>query len=196
MNLKLCRTKIIQLINQYSINGLVTDSQKNSDYLLRINNLIDTAQKELSNKKEIYKTQSYQQTANYNATDYAKYDLPANFKKELSVRLRKYPDSTDIEYLIENNQLLVDPNLDGTIVLAYSKYPETINDDSSEFAELEIAVDAQEAIPYYVGGHIFLEDNPSTATMLLNEYEVKKAALINIVPTQQVKIQDSFSWGW
>jgi len=53
MNLSLLDTKIIQLINQYSINGSLTPSASNQDYLLRTRNLIDACQKELASIRKL-----------------------------------------------------------------------------------------------------------------------------------------------
>ena len=53
MDLALLDIKILQLINQYSINGSLTPAVSNQDYLLKTRNLIDTCQKELANIRKI-----------------------------------------------------------------------------------------------------------------------------------------------
>lgn len=54
MNLKTAKEKAIQLINEYSNNGSLISAAQNADYLNRMNNLADTAQKEIATVRKIH----------------------------------------------------------------------------------------------------------------------------------------------
>ncbi|MDP4147478.1 MAG: hypothetical protein Q8936_23920 [Bacillota bacterium] len=178
MNLKQVKTKVLQLINQYSINGNLVLDSTNYDYTLRINNLIDTAQKELAMIIPIVQTSEITLTPNINATDWNNVPLPDRTIEIKNMYVENYPSYLKIDATnIIGGNILLDPTLTGTLILEYSKFPSDILDTSTDDTALELRTDVQELIPYYVAGHIYQEDNPSIATLLLNEYENKKLSL-------------------
>lgn len=192
MNLALLDIKIIQIINRYSINGSV--STDNQDYLLRTRNLIDSCQKEIANIFPVIKSAEFTQVSSSDPLDYTFIGIPADCEKILNVELKSYPEFKSISYKVYNDNILVSPYIEGTIIVTYTKIINDITTDTSENTELEIDKTYQEFIPYYVAGHIYFEDNPTIATTLLNEYEQK---LLRAKP-KNVSGQNSVGngWGW
>lgn len=196
MNLALLDIKILQLINQYSINGSLTPSVSNQDYLLKTRNLIDACQKELASIRKIPTTHHVILTgiADHGETPklFTEITLPTDFKelKDIFLENEYYNEITD--YIFESKKLLINSKLVGNLAINYYKNPTTITKDTLEATELEIDEDIQELIPYYVGGWIYLEDNPTIATMLLNEYERKISRIQPIMPISPVIIENVF----
>lgn len=299
MNLTLLDTKIIQLINQYSINGTLTTTATLQDYLLRTRNLIDACQKEIATRKKIPKAlhifqntipnqipgllgqQLYQhlnqditftafgtkafvfevngpctmtvevngvtqedialslsttemtefkdfvetlttdevtlrfsglypfniQNIGMYAYDFAKttdipqyrayniYPLPVDCMELRNIKTGQYPSQyiNIKDFYIEGNNILINSFADGNLVLNYYKYPTTITKDTPEETELEVSIDAQELIPLYVAAHVYLEDNPTIGTTLLNEYQNK---FNNLFMVDINKSQTSITNGW
>jgi len=201
MNLLQLDTKILQLINQYSINGSLVGVAQNQDYLLRTRNLVDTCQKELANIRKIPDTihtlldqvSTHGTSYNEKYKIYTEIALPTDFKelKDIWIENEFYSSVTD--YKFEGKLLLIKSNLVGDLAINYYKYPTTIDVNTVETVELEIDIDAQELIPYYVAGIVYLEDNPTIATMLLNMYESKKSGIRDILPDTPVIIENIYS---
>jgi len=297
MNLLQLDVKILQLINQYSINGSLVDVSQNKDYLLRTRNLIDTCQKELANIRKLPNVyhvalnaiknqlngfsgqQLYQHldkdiTFNaigsksyyfevdkpctvtievngivqitltlipteftsykgfitsssgdnviirfsglypYNmqnialyaylfasiedipqARAYTRITLPTDYRDLKEICLESYPFSylPMNDYKFEGKTLLINSFLVGNLAIHYYKYPKTITIDTVETQELEIDTDVQELIAYYVAGWIYLEDNPTIGTMLLNEYKDKKDRINVILTETPITIENIYS---
>jgi len=126
---------------------------------------------------------------------YQKIDLPTDFKELRDIYLESYPFSylPVTDYKFEKKTLLMNSFLTGNLAIHYYKYPATVDKDSLTTQELEIDIDIQELIPYYVAGFIYLEDNPTVATMLLNTYESKKAGIREILPDTPLIIENIYS---
>ena len=196
MILSVMDTKILKLINQYSINGSITPISSGTlqDYLLRTRDLVDTCQKEIANIYPVIKQVTYPVTAATSPTDFTSNTLPADLETVLSVELNNYPDFNSVPFNVSAGALLTSPFLSGTLVLTYSKLPTDINSSSADSIELEIDKTYQELIPFYVAGHVFLEDNPSIGTMLINEYEQKLSRSKRKATLPQASIVNG--WGW
>ena len=126
---------------------------------------------------------------------YNKYTLPSDLMEIENLKIETpygYFDLSD--YHIEDNFIYVNSSLIGVISINYFKYPTTITTDTNPNTELEVTADAQELIPYYVAGYIYLEDNQTVSTMLLNTYETKLNNLTMPSRTKQSSVQNT--WGW
>lgn len=126
---------------------------------------------------------------------YSVYPLPIDCMELCNIKTEQgYAYVTINDYFIESTNLLVNSTISGNLAINYYKYPTTLDVFSDELTELEISPDAQELIPYYVGAHVFLEDNPTISTMLLNEYQTKLNSLLIIASNTQVNVVNG--WGW
>ena len=126
---------------------------------------------------------------------YNKYPFPSNFMELENIKIENSYGYTDLnDYHIEDSNIYINSSLYGVISINYFKYPTTITIDTNPNTELEITADAQEIIPYYVAGYIYLEDNQTVSTMLLNTYQTKLNSLT--MPAQSKQSSISNTWGW
>jgi hypothetical protein len=168
MKLGEAKKRAIQLIEEYSVRGTITSDAKNADYLLRMNNLADYAQNEISDRVGIDASFSIDaNTAKIAEENYHyKYALPDDFK---DMRHVLYRDIPFYEYRIENRQLWVTRWLEPNYTVYYYKYPTAIDDTTSDDYEFEIDPYAQTMIPYYLGGMVIAdEENVGLSNKLLN----------------------------
>lgn len=175
MNLAQIKERAIQLLNEYSNNGnLIT--QKNADYILRMNSLIDDAQFEISKTRKIIADPVILTTPDIKTENYNKFKMPSNFMELHSLI---YNDIVISDIRFEgNNILLIPTTLTLPLTMYYYKYPKTIDKATSDDIELEIDIDAQKIVPYYVGGHCKIDEEPQLAIQLLNEYQLKLSRLL------------------
>ena len=281
MDIELCVEKVLQIGNQYSIKGILIDNLKNADNLNKMNNYIDTCQKELVSIRKLQTVKrftinpipnllglcgtqliqhldidivynkagikayyfeadkpftvtinvngvittvtgtptemtAYKGFTGANSTDnvivtftgnypyniqniglyayafastddipsnsaYTKVVLPDDFKELKEVRVEKYPFSynTINDYFILDGYLMINSYISGNVAFHYYRKPKTIDKDTVSTTLLELDDDVCELIPYYVAGHIFLQNSPSISTMILDEYENKRDRLTN-----------------
>lgn len=307
MQLGQIKKKAIQIMDEYSLSGALQGNALNADYNLRINNLVDDAQKEVAQVKKIHKvfsvsqnplkpqnddqfllrqyipgndivleaqgSQSYyfevdrqcsvvfeEQIANvwttlttvvvpntvtsftkykglitpsstlnnvrmrftglypFNVrntalfaytfptandipdyTAYVPYDLPDDF-----FELEEVVQRTDIQqyvnmgnYRFEGRKTIVLPYMfTGSFDVFYFAYPATIDDTTLDTYELEVDVEAQAAIPYYVAGHLLLSDveQRSIGIMLINEYQAKLSNLRQFSYDGYMEIHNPSGW--
>lgn len=166
MNLGQAKTRAIQLINEYSNNGALISDSKNADYRLRMNNLADYCQNEISDKVGIDATYTLT-TPDVTEDGYDKYNLPTGYKDHRYVRWNSTPF---YEYRIENNRIWLHERMTGTFVLSFYRYPTTINDSTEDSYNFEVDAYAQTPIPYYLGGMVLADENANISDKLLNIY--------------------------
>lgn len=169
MNLGAAKTRAIQLINEYSNNGSLISDTKNADYRLRMNNLADYAQNEISDKVGIDSTYTINDETTITATEdgYKKYDLPEDLKE---FRFARWASEPFYDYRIEDRQFWIYEAYTGTFVLVYHKYPATIDDDTDDDYEFDVDSYAHGVIPYYLGGMVLADENANISDKLLNIY--------------------------
>lgn len=169
MQLGEVKTRAIKLINEYSNNGNLISAAVNADYTLRLNELADYCQNEISDKVGIEATYTIDgNTATDGSTNlYKKYDLPADYKEHRFVR---WDDEPFFEYRMEDRQFWIDNFLGGTFTLGYYRYPTTIDSETPDTYEFEVDAYTQGIIPYYLGGMVIADENPGISDKLLNIY--------------------------
>lgn len=115
-----------------------------------------------------------------NYEPYVRYTLPDTFmeleKVVQETPIRQYIDSGS--YRWEGRATFVLPySYKGSFDIHYFRYPTTITDTSLDTVNLEVDIEAQEAIPYYIAAHLVLTDpteqSKTTANVLLSEYQSK-----------------------
>lgn len=111
---------------------------------------------------------------------YQKHDMPSDF-----MELNKVIQETDprsykemVAYYWEGKRTFVLNYYEtGSFDIHYYKYPTTITSETADTYEFEIDIEAQEAIPFYIGAHAIIDENQTLAIQLLNEYQVKLSRL-------------------
>jgi hypothetical protein len=128
---------------------------------------------------------------------YVKYDMPADF-----MELNKVVHITDprvykqmVDFYWEGKKTFVANYYHtGSFDIHYYKYPTDITSATLDSYTFEIDTEAQELIPYYIGGHIVLDENPAVAATLLNLYQQKLANLDANVNIGVTNITDVYGW--
>ena len=126
---------------------------------------------------------------------YNKYVLPSDLMEIENIKIENTQGYFNLnDYHIEDSNIYINSSILGVISINYFKYPSTITIDTNPNTELEITSEAQELIPYYVAGYVYLEDNQTVSTMLLNTYQTKLNSLI--MPAQSKQNTITNNWGW
>lgn len=132
MNVGQIKTKVTQIIREYSNNGSLIGAGENADYLLSMNGFINDAQFELAAKRPL-------------------------------------KDKT---------------------------FPDVIDTSTKDDKDLEIDLDLQMIVPYYVAGHVIIDENPSLAQFFLDEYEKKRRSIkTKATVTSVVNVYGGFDCG-
>lgn len=83
----------------------------------------------------------------------------------------------------------------GSFDIHYYKVPEDIDSSTTDATELEVYEGmAQEAIPYYVAGHMIADEYPSLAMMLLNEFQAIYEDLKTEEPNGAMYVHNTTGW--
>lgn len=175
MTLDDIKRRTLMLINQYSTDGTEVSESDNADYLLRIPDLATMAQNEIAKIQPIVTSATLSGTPDEYGNYYT-YDLPSDF-----IGLEK------VEYVYQEvlyrNPLgwfLVPPDKIAvketgyTWTIYYRKQPAALEDDTDE---LEVALDGQDAIPYFCASNLLLDEDAGVATFLINQYYARLANL-------------------
>lgn len=127
---------------------------------------------------------------------YVRYELPSDFMELKSIisetEVRQY--KTMQQYFFENRRtLLLNYYEVGQYIINYYRYPSDITDDTIDTYEFEVDIDAQEAIPFFIAGHVIIDENPTVATQLINEYQLKLSRLQNTETYGITTIENTFN---
>jgi hypothetical protein len=128
---------------------------------------------------------------------YVEYTMPTDFyklsgitTKGLHLEGKSYQATTDY-YWSKSNVLAVNYYKTCEFDIDYCAYPTTINDSTSDSFELEIDIEAQEAIPYYVASHLMMDENGNINNKLFAMYQGKIANLKDEVPFGSTNVVNS-----
>lgn len=187
MNIGQIKTKAIQIIREYSNNGSIIGSGENADYLLSMNNFINDAQFDLSSLRPIIKKIILGEPVSQTGA-LKRYQMPADFAgfKEL-----KNGDFQFTSFDWEGKVMIIPKYYDGDFTLWYYGYPSVIDTTTNDNTELEIDLDLQMIVPYYVAGQTIIDENKDLAEFFLSQYERKKGK--GTIPTS-FKIENVFGW--
>jgi hypothetical protein len=127
---------------------------------------------------------------------YVPYDLPSNYmefnKIMRSYDERQFGENSDF-ILTPDNKVHINWNLSGQFDIHYWKFPTEITNDTLDTYEFEVRLDAQAAIPWYMGAYAIMPDNPSLGVQLLNQYYVLKDELTETDDLEITTLQGT--WG-
>lgn len=187
MNLKQIKDKAIQIIRQYSNGGSLISEGENADYLISMNSLINDAQFELSSIRPIIKKAVL--SAPISTSDSLKrYDMPIDYAGFKELKRGDY-EFTDFDF--EGKVMIIPKYYDGEFTLWYYGYPILIDNDTNDNTELEIDLDLQMVIPYYVAGMTIIDENKDLADVFLSQYEAKK---FKTTAPNKITIDNVFGW--
>jgi hypothetical protein len=128
-------------------------------------------------------------------TPYVKYEMPSDF-----MELQKVIHVKDsmaygqmIDYYWESKRTFVANYFhSGSFQVHYYRYPTTITKDTVDTYEFEIDIEAQEAIPFFIGARCLMDENPTLAIQLMNEYQMKLSRLYSTEDFGTVTITQNY----
>ncbi len=128
---------------------------------------------------------------------YVKYEMPTDFMELQKVIQqgdpRTYVDM--IAYKWEGKKTLVLNYYDtGSFDVHYYRYPTAITKDTPDTYEFEVYTEAQEAIPFFIASHVMMEEKPTIAIQLLNEYTNKINALNTKDKQSSATVSEVYGW--
>lgn len=113
MDIALLKKKVLQLIDEYSLSGVLQAQGLNQDYLYRINNLADSAQKEIAQVKKIHAVHSISQN-------------PIKPQNSDDFELQQYLTTNTITYVAEGSQAYYfEVDRQGTVLIQEETAPNT-----------------------------------------------------------------------
>lgn len=163
----------LALIEEYSPN--MNDKTEDEDIALRLPFLYNLAYKELAMTKKILATKTYSEITDEQKQDrYTPYNLPSDlYQIKNVVTLDEDNKPINADYYIIQNKIYINDNSNGKTVLEYYKYPQEINEDTTDDFYLEIDEDVQGILPYKVADDILKTDPSADYTAFATEYQRK-----------------------
>lgn len=167
----------LALIEEYSPNK--KEKTEDEDIALRLPALYNLAYQELAITKKITATKTYAEILDENKEDkYTSYSMPTDLyqiKNVFALDEDNKPISAD--YYTIGNKIYINDNTEGKTILEYYKYPQEINEQTSDNFYLEIDNDAQTLLPYKVADDILKTDPSADYTAFATEYQRKLQVL-------------------
>lgn len=184
MNLGILKKMAVQLIDEFSNNSNITDDE---DISLKLNNLFNIAQLELSLLRKINKVIEFEINDN-DAIGYISFDLPDNFIEVNNIKFFSENDKI-LNYYIQNKTLKVYYDCVGKIELEYYARPVAITDETPDDHELELDIEAQMLLPYYVASDILKSDVSANYTAFEAKYRDKLEVINSSSPKNGTFVQ-------
>ncbi len=176
MTLSQIKELAVKLIDEYSNNSNLTDDE---DIRLKLNGLCNLGQIELSLIKKIKKTYEFS-IDEESETEYNVIALPENYMEEN--RMRYYSSNGSLlNYYIQDNKLKIHKDCLGNFEFEYFAKPQEITNETDDGYELEIDLEAQQVLPYYVASDILKSDVSANYTAFEAKYNAKLEILMNSV---------------
>ena len=203
MNYKWARDYVLQLIDQYSVAGNVTQETYNNqaDYLARIPKLLNDAQVYVATT--VGKIRAVENLENLSCDDNGKwlvYTMPGDFWQLCSGGLIRYDEDNELErcnlyHAIGANQIAVSKTVSGNMSVEYYRLPRPLSEKPEEDELLDNTVPAQMTLPYYVAAHLVMYDNAYAYQALYNEFETRLARLAESPTIIYGTVADTYSGG-
>lgn len=163
----------LALIEEYSQN--MNEKTEDEDIALRLPFIYNLAYKELAMIKKIVATKTYSEIPDEQKQDrYTPYNLPSDlYQIKNIVTLDEDNKPINADYYTIQNKIYINDNSNGKTVLEYYKYPQEINEDTTDDFYLEIDEDVQGILPYKVADDILKTDPSADYTAFATEYQRK-----------------------
>lgn len=163
MTLGEIKKAVLSIIEE--INPKSTWLTDDDDIKAKINYICNLIQIDLAQVKKINKKYTFEKTATTKEIT-----LPSDFYQMNEIE-------EDIDYKIIGNILYIKDDYEGIVTIFYYAYPTKIDDDTSNNYELEIDLDAQNAMVFGVASDILKADISSDYSIYEAKYQNLKANL-------------------
>ena len=163
----------LALIEEYSPN--MNNKTEDENIALRLPFLYNLAYKELAMTKKIIATKTYSEISDEQKSDrYTSYSLPSDLYQIKNIMVLDEDNKpSNADYYTVQNKIYINDNSKGNTVLEYYRYPQEINEETTDDFYLEIDEDAQGILPYKVADDILKTDPSSDYTAFATEYQRK-----------------------
>lgn len=162
----------VQLIDEFSNKESITTDE---DIKVKLNNLFNMGQIELSQAREIIKVFNYELKEKPDKK-YFSIEMPMNCKKIKKIRYFSNNDSKLEHYIQKNSNqftVKVKSNCLGDYEIEYASIPKIIDTNTLDSYEFEIDLDSQMSLPYYVASDVLMSDVASDYTSFEAKYRNK-----------------------
>lgn len=163
MTLEYVKKKVLRLIEEIDVDN--KDLTNDPDIKEKLNDVINQVQFELARLKKIPAYTTEEVTAG----EVFELNTLLDFY-QLNVLQFKNADGEDAQYQLIDNMVVFSE--DGTATFFYYKYPEIIDDTTSDKYEFELSQDVVEILPYGVAADLLKSDVSSNyGSVYAQEYE-------------------------
>lgn len=173
MNLGQLKKYAVKLIDEYSNNIDLTDD---GDIKSKLNDLFNIAQIEVSQIKKIQRIKNFE-IKEKTTEEYNTVNLPSSFMQLNKLRYFS-SNNTILRYYIQPGKLKIHKDNLGKFELEYYAFPDTITEETEDDYELELDIDAQMVLPYYVASDILKSDVSANYTAFEAKYNAKIEVLM------------------
>lgn len=187
------------LINQYSIAGtaIAPDYNNQDDYIARIPNLLDSAQKYLATTtRPIRETLSLVWDEATQREGFYIFTMPDDFWQldGRGIPLLKSGEFTMYRgYHRMGKNLLAIPAADrAEMFLQYFRYPTPVPAQPKDGFMLDNDEDAQDAAAYYVAAQLVMYDNAFAYSALYNEFESRRQQMFERQKVEYDRVEDIY----
>lgn len=195
----------LHLVHQQSIAGETIPGTYNNhqDYLDKIPGLVNAAQMDIATTALRIPAFAPLGDLDFTETGAARiYTLPDDMWQRRGSGIlvpQRDPYTGDLRYrrfnqvqMLGSRQLILPGSLPEGSLLEYFRYPNRLSMHPKDTQELDNAPQAHDAIPYYVAAHLVIQDDAFLYASLYNEYEAKKASMVEPVYTEPGLVEDVF----
>jgi len=171
MTLGEAKTKVLMILDEYSSGGSITED---ADIMNKMNPFFDMAQKDANNAKPMIKAVSLSLNGGF-------VNLPGNFREQFRIWKDGKLSKT---YPVIGGKLYATDT--GNVVLEYFANPDTIDANTPDSYEFEVAEDVANCLPYYVAAQQLITDLVVDYGAIWNMYLYHKQMLDTSKPSAGV----------
>ena len=177
------KNKVLKLIDEYSSGGTITPDE---DINLKMNDFFDIAQKQVAQIKKLVKSKKI----SYTPGKRTEWKPPGDFLQVCRIWRNGKPANSRYRWMA--GKIVIPAGETAELELEYFASPATIDADTGDDYEFEVAEDAAQALPYFVAAQQLIVDLVVDSGPLLNMYNIMLSALDTRPPGGGALLQNTF----
>ena len=192
------KRRVLELIFSYSIAGSVIPETYNNqaDYVAMIPGLVNNGQMDIATSTKRIPAMAYLADLDYEEREGKYYyTLPEDCWMPFTGGL-VFEDSRRYDrffrYRFVNREIELREEAPDGLVLEYWRFPEMIDENTSDRTELDNTPDVHQCLVYYVAANLLVYDDAYRYTTFLNEYKLRMARLKEPVWLEPGPIEDVY----
>ena len=195
------KKRVLQLIFSYSVAGSEIPATYNNqaDYLAMIPGLVNNGQYDIATSRKRLQASVYlEELETVEDRGRILYKLPADCWMPfvgglLFERARHY--ERFFTYRFIRGCIELPRWAPEGLMLEYWRFPEEVDDETTDDTELDNTPDVHECLVYYVAAHLLIYDDPYRYTVFKNAYEERKSRLREPVWLEPAPIRNVYRYG-